>query len=465
VQDTLDYLVQEQRRKRRQTAVFAVLVVLAGGWWALGDRVSALFSGEKNWQGDPVFEAQAPSMLGDVDLRRVHEELLPNWTVALAWVDRQGPEPATAALQVLQAAVASDENLRELLAEVAERVRGDLWEEGERLIFLTSAWSQYLDAQHAPWRIEGGVVDLGSGPFFYVKVYEILADGAVGVGGQPSRIRLMRRADTLNIREAHLGHVVEGEDAGMVVLDRIEKFAADALWPLLDPSGQRALDRLGAAHGAAVRAEAASVLPAEDLALLQETARERLDLVSAVLSVSGRGCDFRFNTIPWQGFDAQDRDMLGRAYREDLGARCPAITRDEIQPLLESSEVLRNTRDLDRALASLVGWAARSTAAHEARHVADHGQDFDPIETELSAYLASFSTDGISALSFFQACRANVGVDGTHARALALSGLDCETPPWDLQAQARVRSREAFDHADLVVMAADFARSVPVSGD
>lgn len=263
MQDTLDYLVQEQCRKRRQTAVFAVLVVLAGGWWALGDRVSALFSGEKNWQGDPVFEAQAPSMLGAVDLRRVHEDLLPNWTVALAWVDRQGPAPATAALQALQAAVASDQNLSELLVEVAERVRGDLWEEGERLIFLTSAWSRYLDAQDAPWRVEGGVVDLGSGPFFYVKVYEILADGAVGVGGQPSRIRLMRRADTLNIYEAHLGHVVEGEDAGMVVLDRIEEFAADALWPLLDPSGQRALDRLGAAHGAAVRAEAASVLPAD----------------------------------------------------------------------------------------------------------------------------------------------------------------------------------------------------------
>jgi len=400
-----------------------------------------------------------------VDLRQVHEELLPSWTVALAWADRQGPEPATAARQALETAIASDQNLSELLTELAERVQGDLWSEGERLIFLTSAWSRYLDDQDAPWRVEGGVVDLGNGPFFYVKVYEILADGAVGVGGQPARIRLMRRADTLNIREAHLGHVVEGEDAGMVVLDRIEEFAADQLWPLLDPSGQGALDRLGAAHGAAVRAEAAAVLPPEDLALLQETARERLDLIAAVRSVTERGCDFRFNTVPWQGFDAQDRERLGRAYRQDLGARCPAITRDEIQPLLESSETLRSTRDLDRALASLVGWAARSTAAHEARHVGDRGQDFDAVETELSAYLASFSTDGISALSFFQACQANAGIDGTHARALAASGLDCETPPRDLQARARLRSREVFDHADLVVLAADFARSVPVSGD
>jgi len=458
-------MAQERRRKRRQRAVLAVAAVVLIGWWGLGDRVLPWLRGEQNWQGDHVFQARAPSLLGQVDLRRVHEELLPNWTVAQAWVDRQGSEPAAAALQSLQLAIASDANLTELLTELAERARGDLWQEGERLIFLASAWSRYLDEQDAPWRVEGGVIDLGSGPFFYVKVYEILADGAVGVGGLPARIRLMRRADTLNVREAHLGHVVEGEDAGLVVLDRIEEFAADQLWPLLDPSGQGALDRLGAAHGAAVRAEAAQALPPEDLLLLQETARTRLDLVAAVRSVSERGCDFRFNAIPWQGFDAQDRDMLGRAYRDSLGQRCPAITRDEVQPLLESSETLRSTRDLDRALASLVGWAARSTAVHEARHVADRGLDLDPIETELSAYLASFAADGVGALSFFQACLANAGIDGVHARALRVSGLDCEDPPPDRADQARAVSRDVFDHEDLVVLAADFARSVPVSAD
>lgn len=461
LEQSLEVWEQALRRQRRQRLGLAAAAVLGGLWWGFGDRLSALFSGEKNWQGEHVFTAAAPSMLGRVDLRRVHQTLLPDWIVAQAWVDREGPGPARDAEAALRQAITSDENLVALLDELVERVQGDLWTEAERLVFLATAWSTYLDAQDAPWRVEGGVIDLGSGPFFYAKVYEILVDGAVGVGGQPQRIRLMRRADTLNVREAHLGHVVEGEDGGLVVIDRIEDFAADGIWPLLgDDTGASDLER---AHGAAVRAEAATQLPAEDLALLQETASARRQLIDAVQSVAERGCDFHFTRIPWQGFDARDRAMLSESLHRGRGQRCPPLTHAETKALVTASETLRGSHGLDRALASLVGWAARATAVHEARHVADQGLGFDPVEAELSAYVAAFSTDGVAALSLFQACRANQGVDGVHAQALRGTQVGCGASPSDLQDQARTRSRELFDHADVVVLAQDFGRSVAVS--
>lgn len=460
MKETLSYLEEERRRFRRQVAVAVVLAVLGGVWMLWGQQLRWVLSGERNWAGEHVVRTRHASTLGEVDLRLVHEDLLSDWIVAMG----QSGAREEAAWSKLSAAIATDANLSDLAAQWRELAAGDRVANAERLVAVSTAWSDYLDAQGAPWHIEGGVAVLGAGPFFYNKVYEVLADGQLGVDGAPRRVRLLRRADGLNVVEGWLGHTVSPEEGGLVVVDRILEFATDNVWPTLSEDALPLLDPLGMRFAAGVRAEAKAALPPEAFAVLAETAEVRAQMMLAAATANGRsGCsEFALRRVRWMGLAEDDRLMLRAVARADLDEGCPRLTLDEATALVEGSERLRRTRALDAAVSALAGWVARSTAAHEARHVADHDLDLDPVTGELSAYLASFATPGLSAVSLYQACQANEGRWGAHAQALAATGLGCDGVPDDLAARAAALADERLGWSGAVTLPPGFADALPL---
>lgn len=464
MKDTLNYLAEERRHARRRLVVGLTLLALGALWILAGDPILRLLSGEGRWSGAHVYSPKHPSTLGEVDLREVHEVLLPTWAVANAYAE-EDPAAAADALGALRRGVAGDANLTELVDQMQALVAEDPWQHADALVGLSAAWSRYLDAQGAPWRVEGGVADLGGGPFFYVKVYEVLADGELTVDGAPRRVRLMRRADALNVVESWLGHAASAEEGGLVVIDRIVAFAADHVWPLLDPGGDDALDPDVARFAPAVRAEAAAALDPDDLELLARTADERRRMVAAMRTVNERShcSQFTVQRLSWHGFDEATRERLYATWTAARGDRCPPLTEDEARALIDGSRALSRTAGLDRAVAALAGWLARATAVHEARHVADLPDEPDDVTAEASAYLAAFSNPEVAWLSLYQACVANRDRPYTaHGQALQAIAVDCASTPEDLVVWAAAKGRALYGHQGPPALPDRFARTLPL---
>lgn len=453
-----DLMEQEERNTRRNAKIAAGLVALGLLGIVAGPPLWAKLNNEDAWAGAFV---QARGLGADeadgVPWRRVHEALLPDWIVAMG----DGEEAEAAAFERLARALAPDEELRSLAVALREYAR-DPAVESEALFELSRRWSERLDERGLGWRIEAGIAG-GAEAFFYVKTYEVVADGRAKVGEAAHRVRLLRRADRLNVVEGWLGHTATVEEGGLVVIRRILDFTADDLWPIFadDPEDP---DPLRRAFARSVLAEAAA-LPAEVLEILGDTAPDRLAMRRARDAVLERSVCSRviMPRIPWNGLDARARDSI-EALVEPYG-QCPGVKRDEGDALIRGSRSLRRTRDLDRALAYLAGWVARGVSVHELQHAADLDADYSAFEMERSAYLASFATEGVSAVSLFQACVANRDGWGTHAAALEDSGFDCAAPPENPVAQARAKLAELGTPYAPVVLPQDFAITLPLPGE
>lgn len=449
---------EEDRRVRRNAKLAGAVFVLGLLGVLIGPRLRTAWTREDAWAGEfVVSRGVGLDEAGGVPWRRVHEELLPSWIVALGG----SPSEEEAAFHRLTSALEPDEELRSLAVALREFGR-DPAGESEALFDLSRRWSQRLDERGVGWRIEAGVVG-GPRPFFYVKSYEVVADGRAKVGEAEHRVRLLRRADNLNVREGWLGHTATVEEGGLVVIHRILDFAADDLWPIFaeDPEDT---DPLRRAFARSVMSEA-RVLPADVLEILRDTAPDRLAMREAWDAVIERTACSHVNVppVPWNGFDLRGRESIERLVEPYVP--CPAVKRGEADALIDGSRSLRRTRDLDRALAYLVGWVARGVSVHELQHAADLGRELSPFESERSAYLTSFSTEGVAAVALFQACVANRDGWGTHAEALADSGLDCAAPPDSPVATAQARLAELGSPYQPVVLPEQFAITLPLPGE
>lgn len=459
IDDAVARILRERRRRLLWglgAAALASVVLL--GWPLAGRRVRAFVRGEATIEGAPVYAPERP--MSDyarraIDFDRVHGELIPAWTIGLAYASRFGSRywtrQADERFARLAAELEPDPNVSELFARTHEALRGDPLGRAHRLDYWLWAYNRYLDDSGVPWRLEASfVVRERRAPMLETRSYEVLADARNGAG---HRVRLLRRADRLGSVEGWLGRTGRHGDDAFVLMRRVLHFTVRHVWPAL----HAAIDARRPARERSwlpwVRQEVHAALDPATYALLEETAEDQQALIEVAAEIESRqfcGSRFRMSGLPYNGISRDSLAALERALARSRGnTECPEVTVEEAAQLVGASERLATTRGLEDAIERLAMVVARSVAAHELRHAAD-GDDGDAIpcpgcpegldglaRAEVSAYLAAMSTEGLGYLALFQACAtpAGGGTQGAAREAVleAILPFGCEGPTlWGL---------------------------------
>lgn len=432
----------------------AALTICAGllGWMLLAEPATA----------PPVtytrFIPEDQATVGGIALEPLHRELWTRWSVARTRAERR------AAAEAITAALSSDPPLADIadaLMQSAEQ--GDLSTAADAAVVYDAA----LQARDMPWAVQ-----VGAARTPYVKTYWVVARPTVRLADRTAEVRYGLRADNLNVVEGWLG-VAEDIGGAIVVVDRVEDFAFDVLWPLL--AG-------GSPLSEALRAEAAAHLSPDALSALVRIAPARAAMVDARKAVEARrhtcgaGFILRFG---WSGLD--DLAALRGWARSYRGDPCPGLTDAEATALIRGTLQIRGEPELPEALEALVAWAARHVAVHEARHRVDHedwgfgtpppcsgcGTLDDDARIEASAYLSALASEE-ALVAAIQACTVLEAVPGGRAvralRALfAALELSCDAPPpADLAARSQALAREWFDRDEEVGLGDELPRSLPL---
>jgi hypothetical protein len=467
-------------------------------WWVLGATVllgllatqrrplTRWARGEVDLEGRRLYtpaHAPDPAAVAGLDLERVHRELLPRWVLEASRRQRgrATTETEAEAFDALAGALEPDRNLLDLAKALRRVVGEDLQSDPERALYLTWAWSRYLDTMRQPWVVHGRVRATRHGPVFALMIYEIVDEAVISVGVHDQRVRAVRRIDGINLREAYLGATTRDDPTAIVSMDRLEELATRELWPLLGPSGGSTAGRRSA-FADAVASEIRAAVGHEHFRTLARTAWARSLILETIDQIHARhacGSTFRIHAIPDAGFDTQRIERLRRFAAASHG-RCPSITTIEVERIAEASSALEDaSARLEPALTTLTLWAADLVGVHEARHLADAeaGADFDrgpacpgcparlsaETRNELSGYLAALAWSGAPVTTLFQACRATaLDPGGPHVEAMNVIepglGVRCSTPPPpDLTARARALERTLLGRSDPIAVARTFA--------
>ena len=430
--------------------LFAAFLV----WYAAGDAVSAVLRGEQDLSGRRVFRAQHPTAVEQVDLERVHAELIPAWMIQSSRRSQIDRRRAHERYVELREAVSADPNLVALVDELHTLVREDPVGNAERIYYLVWAWRRYLDDNGQPWMLTATVRLDQDGGFVYTKSYRVVADFEVPAADAQHRVRVVLRADSTNVVENYLGLHVEGEEGALVVADRIVRFATDEVWPLLDPAS-------GHVAAPSVQAQLASVLGAGDFGVLTATAPDRAALVDSIAAARLRtecGSRMVFSDPPWNGFAPETHPSFLAAGEMGADHPCPGLTPEEAAAIVGASERLASQAGLRAALEALTATVARGVVLHEVQHAVDDAErtcsgcaELGPrARAELSAYLASLGDPDTAAVALLQACSLDVELGGSHGAAVAFLAeqmlpAGCEgPPPADLHERARALQEELY---------------------
>jgi hypothetical protein len=486
----------ETRRRRQRLGLLAFLIAVAAGLasavWVLRAAGGAEDDADAADDPDAPYRfpfPDDPAALARLDAAAVHERLFPEWIVAAARSrSAEGRQAARERHAALRAAVAGDRNLAAIADELLSRVEEDAWLHARRILVLFDAWNRYLERHDVPYELHATVRAGDGRPFLTLRCYRRTLALSVPVGPRTVRATLLQRVDGLNLRELFLGQASEDEHGARVVLDRVSDFALAELWPLLaDPvvaaatwtPTQRAL-------AGPTTSAAALALPPDALAVLRRTAPHRAALEALRRALDDRsecGARYGFNFVPWNGFDAATVARARRWAERSAGNDCPDLQPAEADVLAQASTALAaEAAALRPALETLVAWAARPTAIHEVRHVADEPSTGDgrpphcpdclglgPAAVgELSAYLASFADPSGAWPAVVQACGLLERPEpGPHFQALtlALARLlpdGCAAPaPGDLAARAAALQAELLGPTDPVVLPPEFPARLP----
>lgn len=437
------------RRARRRglasgIALAFVVVLFALAYGEHERRIHSFLRGEIDWSGAPQYVPEHPPHPEAVDFERVHEELLPRWSLALSHATTpHGRYGADRSWQELDEALAGDRNLRELFAETHVSLRDDPLGHARRIDYLLWAYNRYLDEQRVPWRLEAVLALRGERPVLYAMTYEVLAD-AHSVEGH--RLRLVRRADPTSTVEGWLGKTGRDGEGAFVLMQRVLHFTVRHVWPAM----HSAIDERRPAQERSwlpfVRAEVEAELDPRTIALLRETAVDQQALIEVSEAIDAReicGSQFKLRGLPYNGLTPQIMRAIYIAldFAGDH-ADCPEITLDEAARIVGASERLGTTPGLEDALERLAMVVARSVAAHELRHVADPEDLPCPgcservvgvAREEVSGYLAALGTPGAGYLALLQACTTadspNVQSAARRAVLETLLPYGCSGPP------------------------------------
>ncbi|GAB4204010.1 MAG: hypothetical protein OHK0013_18590 [Sandaracinaceae bacterium] len=476
--EELDAGTLERRRLlvRGLSVVLALATVLGLGL-RHASTVSALLRREIDLTGRPIYvplHAVSEAQLARIDFDDVHRRLLPRFVLALGRAETPaGRRRAEYAFRALREALAPDPNLVELWGELHLLASLDPVRHARRIDYLLWAHNHYLESRGQPYRVEATLHLRGERPRLVTRSYRVLDDASDGAG---HRARYLRRIDRVGLVEPWLGHTTREEDGAMLVADRILHFATRHVWPALAPAldERRPARERGSLPG--MRAEVRAALSPELFAVLEETAEDQQALLEASASIESRhacGSRFRVFDLPYRGLSRRSHAMLALAIEQSRGSRCPDVTLAEAAQIVGASERLAHTPRLEEALEALASFTARAVAAHEVRHVADGPSrtlacpGCPPgtpalVRAELSAYLASFATEGVGHTAVLIACanpERERGVDA-HAIRLAVEATlpdGCEgTAPEDLLARARRAETRYFGDRARVSLAASF---------
>ena len=430
--------------------------------------------------------ADDPAALQRIDHAKVHGELFPAWVLSVARAKTGGTwANADAAYDRLRAAVHTDANLGAILDELRGLARQEAWAHGRRIVVLFDAWCEYLVRNGIPFEARAVVHQGGDGPSWVsARFYRRDASVPMRVGTHTVVVNFVRRVDRLNVHERYRGQVEEAGRSARVVVDRISDFALTSVWPLLRQTSPGEADLLSATERAfapAVSAAVEAALPADAVAVLRRTALARASLARVARQISDRaacGSTFGINFVPWNGFTDDALDDLDDLAAETGEADCPEVTPDEAADARRYSRESAETPagELLAALERLVAWTARSTAIHEARHLADdqdaqaggvlHCPECASLApasiVEASAFIASFADPSTGNLAVYQACSLPAGTDpDAHQAAIRflLSMLlpdGCPRPPPNNQTvRAAALERRLFGRSDPTLFAGD----------
>ncbi|MEM6954295.1 MAG: hypothetical protein AAF645_01365 [Myxococcota bacterium] len=466
-----------------RVALAAAVVAAFAMAYAFRQPALALLRGEIDLRGEPRFEAAHPPHTEEVDFRDAVGQRWPAWTIARGRAmraetratRRRAEEAAHRAFVELRYSHGADRNLVALLDELALRLETPL-EEARRIDYLLWAYNHYLDEADVPWRLEA-TMRVDDPPLLYTRSYEVLSDHDTPSG----RLRLLQRADLTNVDEGFLGHT--DRDAAMVMMDRTVHFAVHRIWPMLSAGLDARLPPSLRTLAPFVRDAAALALPADERALLEETAVDELALIEVAASIHARaecGNTFRIYGLPWNGLSPPDQEALIGALERGRGGDCPQVTLDEAARLIGASERLGELPQLAPAVETLATWVAGSVGVHELRHARDRregrracigcpgarvGQLGVAVRDEIGAYIASFADPARAYVALAQACGVDADAAGSlapHAQALAAVLPDllpegCEGPiPEDLPARAARLEARYFGDFTPIELPVDF---------
>lgn len=449
-------MTADRRRALRRASLaglgFLALVVVATVYY---EPLRAFRAGEIDLEGKPRYTPPHPvdrHALERIDFERVHEELLPRWTMALGGATTElGRRGADRRFDQLAEAIAPDPNLSALLSSTHRAILEDPIANARRVDYLLWAYNHYLDANDVPYRLEASLAIGPERAYLRTLSYGVLADAQNAEG---HRLRLLRRVDHMNTVEGWLGHTRAGEEGALILTRRVLHFTVRHVWPALHPALDERRPEAERSWLGYVRDEVRAALDDETYALLAETAGDQQTLIEVAHDVQARGASgsrFRVLELPYNGLSDESLRAIHRALeRSEVqaalsasadGAACPEITLDEAARIVGASERLGSTPGLEDAVERLAMVVTRAVAAHELQHVED-GDEVAcagcPKElvgiarAEVSAYLSAFSTEGLGYLSLLQACATPRG-RGVHGRALqavldALLPYGCEGP-------------------------------------
>lgn len=473
-----DALIARYARRARQKNILAVLLALLAtlgiGWLLVGKSITRAVRRAS-------LEVSSRERLASMSsMERVHAELLPSWTISASNDSPENPEDFELLMQALKEDPDASSLLEDLREQIADRER--LPERGDEILETIKLWNRLMDRAETPWWVDGNVLISPKRSFFYLKTYKILADFSVTVGEDHTyRTRMAARMDHTNIVESFLGHTSPNQDGAIILSDRLYDVSLREIWPLLARELHQGATAREALFKPFILREARALLPSEALAMLQTHAPARAQLERALRQIRERracGSTFMIRDLPWNGFPQEQVERLRSYADRDRYADCPSIKEEEIAIIAESSELLANDQDLQRAAENLVAHVARAITVHEARHAADHelaSAFTQPIpcalcdthrmsratRAELSAYLATFADDHLAYTGLYQACGLDLARGTPHARALSvvlpMLEVDCEKRlPEDLSARARALEQEFFGRSDRVTLPADY---------
>ena len=433
----------DRRRALRRAALATLgLVALALAGSIYREPIRAFRAGEIGLDGNPRYDpphAVDRHALERIDFERVHETLLPRWTMALGGATSAlGRRAADRRFDELAEAVAPDPNLSGLLHATHRAVLEDPIANARRIDYLLWAYNRYLDTNDVPYRLEASLAIGPERAYLRTLSYGVMADAQSSEG---HRLRLLRRVDRMNTVEGWLGHTRTGEEGALILTQRVLHFTVRHVWPALHPALDERRPAAERSWLGYVRDEVRAALDEETYALLAETAGDQQTLIEVAQDVQARracGSRFRILELPYNGLSEESRMAIHRALERselqatlsaatsDGGAPCPDITLGEAARIVGASERLGATPGLEDAVERLAMVVTRAVAAHELQHVED-GDELAcagcPKElvgiarAEVSAYLSAFSTEGLGYLSLLQACAAPRG-RGVHGRAL-----------------------------------------------
>ncbi len=428
-----------------------------------------------------------PSLLATIDLRLVHEQLLPAWFMALQRDPYStGRDTEERSFASLRNEAGKDPNLDEILVTLRDWATMDPSLYSKQVDASIRGWNQYLEQNGLPWYLAYHLEAGARGGRLFVRSYRVVADLRASVSGDLHRVRVVSRADHTNLGELFFGQSSDAQDGAIVVADRIMDFAMDRLWMPMDPGNDGSLPPMDREFAPALRAQAALSLSAQAIQCLQAGATTRRAIEERMGDIAGRkkcGRSLELGTLPWNGLTDRGRRLVRDAAAFNAQRGCKRLTGPDAAFLLEASDRLAGSACLRESLGALGAWMARAVAVHEVRHLEDdlHAPKGErtprcngcpegsgaTTRAEISAYLGSMATPGLGLLALFQACgldttRGDAATDALHFVLPRVATLGCtDGPPAALNATAQSVERSLFGRSDAIELPRNFPAVLP----